>query len=361
MGTLDDESLIQTLDSENMLQALADLPDQIEAAWFHSRSFALPTHYIQATNVVIVGMGASAVAAQLAAALARTGSRKPVTTLEAAELPGFVDSHTLVIGVSYSGKTAETVTAFAEAGRRGAKLIGLSSGGEIGAICRKHRAPHFVIVYGAQSRSAFGYLTIPLLALLERLNFLELDVPDTSVSALAVGLRQHANALLPTVPTVHNAAKQLAEGLSGRLPLLVGSSLTRPAVARWQMQLAQNAKQAALTDELPGGLYSTLEGISFPVNLASQLKIVQLRTAFDDALVSSAHNAYHALAKRHRIDALDILIPGSHTLLEALFGLITLGDYTSYYLALLGGVDPSATPNMIELEQLRAAEGTVAR
>ncbi len=358
MATLDTESLVQTLDSENMLQALADLPDQIEAAWFHSQALALPTHYIQSTNVLVVGIGAGAVSGLVAQAVAQSTSRKPVVVLEQGSLPHYVDSHTLVIGISYSGKTTETVTALAEAGRRGAKLIGLSTGGDIGAICRKYRAPHFVIQYGAQSRSALGYLVIPLLAILQRLNVIEIERPNEAIAGLAAALRSTGANYLPTVPTAHNVAKQLAESTAGKLLLIVGSSATRPALRRWQMQLQQNAKLMSAIDEVPGGIYTTLEGLTFPAIVSEQLMIIQLRSAFDDLLTSSAHNAYSALARKRRISLQDILLPGSRSLIDELLGLILLGDYISYYLALLGGVDPSSTPTMLELQQLRASDST---
>lgn len=361
MATLDDESLIQTLDSENMLQSIADLPDQIDAAWFHSRTFSLPTHYIQSTNVVILGIGESVIGGLIATALAERVSRKPVVVVDSAMLPAYVDSHTLVIGISYSGRTAETVSAFAEAARRGAKLIGLSTGGELGALCRKYRAPHFVIQYGAQSRAAIGYLTIPIVAILERLNFVVLGSMDDSMSSLSLRVRSAINKYVPNIPASQNTAKQLASTLVGKLPLLVGSTVTRPILRRWQMQLQQNAKTLVLVDELPGGLYTSVDGFTFPGSLAEQLQILQIRSAGDDQLAATAHNAYHAFAKKRRLAVDEVIAAECDTLLEELFILLVLGDYVSYYLALLGGVDPSSTPNMIETLQLRSIEtGTIA-
>lgn len=359
MATLDNESLIQTLDSENMLGVLNDLPDQIDAAWFHSKAVALPTHYIQSTNVIIIGIGSSAVAGLVASTLSQSDSRKPIQVLEGGSLPEYVDSHTLVIGVSYSGKTPETVDAFAEAGKRGAKLFGVTTGGDIAALCRKYRAPLFTIQYGAQPRAAIGYLTVPIIAVLERLNFLSIGKVDETMRALSTVIQQQCERIGTRVPTSQNLAKQLATGISGTLPLLVGSPLTRPALRRWQMQLQQMAKTMTLVDELPSGLYTTLEGISFPSELTSSMFVLQLRLGNDNQFVATAHNAYTAFAKKRRLKVEDVLAPGSLTLIEELFALMVLGDFVSYYLALLAGVDPSSTPNMMELLQLRGDDSVM--
>ncbi|MBI4185748.1 SIS domain-containing protein [Candidatus Berkelbacteria bacterium] len=354
MGTLDSEALVSTLDTENMLQSIQDLPDQIEAAWEHAKTFALPTHYFQVSHVVVLGLGASAVSGYVVQALADLISRRPVSVVSTPILPAYVGNQTLVIASSYSGNTPEVVAAFQEAGERGAKLVGISTGGTVAALCRKYRAPHVAIQYGAQARAALGYLIIHLVSILERLSIVEIPQVETVMQTLSLALRVASDRYRPQVPTSQNPAKQLAEALSGRLPLIVSSRMLRSVARRWQYSLAQNAHILAIADEVHASLITTFEGLSFPAPVIPILSVVALRSANDSPATASAHNLLQVLAKRRKIAAHEVVLMSSHNLLDELLELMLLGDYTSYYAALLGGVDPSATPHMVELEQLRA-------
>lgn len=347
MGTLDNEAIIRSLDSENMLQSIQDLPDQVEAAWHQSQAITLPTHYIQAQAIVMLGLGASRVAAEVVRTLAERQSRRPVLVVSDGKLPSFVDSSTLVIGVSYTGKTPEVVSAFAEAGRRGAKLLGVSAGGDLASLCRKYRAPAFPIQYGAYPRAALGYLLIPIIATLNRLGFLELEHADDRIEQLVHRLRDTSSRLRPESSSIQNPAKQLAEYLVGYLPVLVGSPATLPALQRWQQQLQQNAKVFSVIDEAPALLHGGVEGWSYPGKLDQTVRYVTLATSDDTDDDALNLNIFRQLAKKHRFEVKDVLVERSDLLIE-LCDLILWADYVSYYLALLNGVDPSATPTIQE-------------
>ncbi|MBI4022955.1 hypothetical protein HY375_02225 [Candidatus Berkelbacteria bacterium] len=347
MDTLENETLIKSVDSENMLQSLMDMPDQIADACRLWDAFVLPTHFVQAKQIVILGVEAGAIAAHLVKELAQAVGRVPVEVVERSELPAYVSSQSLVVGIDYSGQTEEILEGFRQAGGLGAKLLGVSAGGELGALCRKYRAPHFHIQYGAPSRAALGYLLIPLLGLLARLGHVELD--RRSLDQLPGYLRSFQARLVPKVPEVQNPAKQLARQLSGKLPHVIASGLLMPVARRWQEQLAQNAHSHAIVSSLAQFSHSLVAGLDLPTAAQDLLVYVQLRSSHDGTLASLQQNLlarlFGKLGRRH-----EELVPSPQgSVLEEQLALIVWGDYVSYYLALLGGVDPAASAHMMFL------------
>lgn len=350
MGTLENEALIQSLDSENMLQSIMDLPDQVAAAWREFDQFVLPTHYIQASSVLLIGAGASAHAALIAANLAGSQSRIPVIVASQTSLPNYISNSTLVLAVSYSGETPEVVQMFEAAAKRGAKLLAISTGGALAALCRKYRAPHYHIRYGAQPRAAFGYLLTPIIATLHRLGFIEFDQAD-EMEEIVSGLRELLAAYAPSRPTSQNIAKGLAEQLHGSQPLLVASPLLGGVAARWTSQLAENAKTFASYAVIPEFTHTAVSGLDFPVHVKENVYVVTLRSSDDDDVVAAHHNSLVAQARREKLRIEEVVTQPSKSLLYNLYGLSVLGDCISFYLALLNGVDSSATPRSMEIRQ----------
>ncbi len=350
MGTLENESLIQSLDSENMLQSIMDLPDQVAASWREFNQFVLPTHYIQASSVLLIGMGASYHAALIAANMAGLQSRIPIVVAQQTSLPNYISNTTLVIAISYSGQTPEVVQMFEAAAKRGAKLLAISTGGELAALCRKYRSPHYHIRYGAQPRAAFGYLLTPIIAALHRLGFIEFD-QASEMDDITQGLRELITAYAPARSTSHNIAKGLAQQLHGSQPLLIASPLLSGVAARWVSQLAQNAKMFASFAVVPEFTHTAISGLDFPAQLKETLYLITLRSAQDDDVVAAHHNSLVAHARREKLRIEEVVAQSGKSLLYNLYGLSLLGDCVSFYLALLNGVDPSATPRTMDIKR----------
>ena len=92
---------------------------------------SLPSAYHATRSVVILGMGGSAISGDLARTLGSTTASVPIEVVRGYSIPGYVDSHTLVIAISFSGNTEETLAAFEAASRKGASLLVIAGGGEL--------------------------------------------------------------------------------------------------------------------------------------------------------------------------------------------------------------------------------------
>ncbi len=290
------------------------------------------------SRIVALGMGGSGIAGGLLGSLLTV----EVVSVRDYTLPPWIGEESLIVALSYSGNTEETLAAFAAARGRTRRLLAVTSGGELGRLCAKSGTPWIEIPPGYQPRAALGYLLFPLLGLFARLGL----GPDLG-EALAV-LDGLACALAPG--ETENEAQKLARRLAGRVPLVYGAGPTAPVAFRWKTQLNENAKQPAFWAELPELCHNEVVGWELTGRLLPQGTVIFLRSAHDHPRVGKRVEILQELLEARGIPWLDVPGRGEGSAAQ-LLSLLYLGDWTSYYLALLNGVDPTPVPIIQELKQ----------
>lgn len=338
---LDNLDLYSRLDSENHLQSLQDFPDQIFAAWSQFQRFVVPTSFLTAQNVVIMGLDTGLVAAEIAAILAQKSSRLPITICSGDDLPAWVNAKTIVIALSYTGSTGQIVLGAKKAISLGAKLVGVSTDGEIGAMCRKVKAPFFEITYGAKERSALPYLLMPIVGLLDRLDLI--TVAPGEIQTIHSNLVALGQKLSPLNPAIDNNAKYLAERLQGRLPFIMASKQLEPVARRWKNSLHQSAQMLSMFDTFPEITENSIVGLSNYTDLSEALIFIGLRSHTDNEYTSLQQNVFQDLAKhRWGFTYEEIVAQPQSSLLGDILTLILWGDYVSYYCAMIRNLDPNS-------------------
>ena len=121
--TLDDPAVIAKIDASNMLARVRELPRQLTQARRVAATVTLDDRHRDVDLVVVLGMGGSAIGAELVAGLAGDRLRVPLIVHRDYGLPAWVGPRTLVIAASHSGDTVETLSGAAEARRRGLPLV----------------------------------------------------------------------------------------------------------------------------------------------------------------------------------------------------------------------------------------------
>lgn len=346
---LDDRRGLDKLDTKQMLGSIQEFPEQIESAWQALQSISLPTHYVQAKNIVVLGMGGSALAGELAVALGRNSLPIPIEIYRDYGCPGYVGKDSLIIAISYSGNTEETVDGFLHAARRGAKLLAISAGGELGALTRKFQVPLIPIDYGAEGRAAFGYLFVAVAVVLQKLRLLSFGA--TEYTETAVLLRAYGQKLDPDRPINENPAKDLATKLRNRVPIVIGSGTMAVVARRWKTQINENGRLAAFAEPMPELCHNLIVSMDrssrqrdhyLAVFLDSHFSHARniLRTAIVNRLLSDNHVPTEHL----------VMQPAGTPLSEALLATL-LGDYVSYYIGIQAGIDPSIGPSIQRLKK----------
>lgn len=350
---LDEEKQLKKLDTDNMLQAISDFPAQIESCWKQMKSFSIPTHYIQAKNIIILGMGGSAIGGALVSSFVLKKSRVPIFVHRDYDLPVFVGSDTLVIGVSYSGNTEETISGFEKAGQLTNKLIGISTGGQLGSLCRKFRAPFFEINYGSQPRAALGYLLTAVLGIATKLGFIEVE--DHEINEAIVLLKAMEGKIHPGVRAAQNQAKQLADRLRDKTPIIIGSGELSEVARRWKTQFNENSKQVAHFEILPEVNHNAIVGLDFPKKLSEKIFVILLQSKFSHPRVKIREQVTLQLFQQRKIQYETIYLQSATTPLNEMLLAIFLGDYVSYYLAMLNAVNPTTIEPINYLKDRLAA------
>lgn len=341
-----------SVDKDNLHRILAAFPDQLEAAHKAMAKMALPDSFRHCRQVVFCGMGGSGIGGELAAEVLPTQARKPVAVVHDYHLPAYVGPDTVVAVVSYSGTTEEAISCFHEALERRAGVMVVTSGGPLLKLAQQAKVPLYHFTYAAPPRDSLGYLFVPLLNVLAAAGVLE---PSEINLKPAIKLaRTEVASFLPSVPTATNPAKTLAFRLYDHVPIVVGAQLTQAVARRWKDQLNEHSKSAAWFDAFPELNHNTVEGFTWPARWHEDALMVLLRTKFDDAQVAKRFDLFMEWLQERPVLHEVITAHGEDVWSQKL-SLLILGDWVSYYLALLYRTDPSAIAVINELKtKLRA-------
>lgn len=333
------------LDSSGMFEAAAGLPEQVLAA-AGAAGGTRPTTAEAIRHVVVAGMGASGVAGDVLAATAGPTLPVPVVVVKSYTLPVFVGPGTLVLAVSFSGDTEETLETASQALERGAGLVAVTQGGRLGALAERAGAA-VVPVPGdiPRPRAALGALAVPLLITLEQLGLL----PGASAQIqLAVDqLRRRRDQLVgPAGP-----AEGLARRIGRTIPLVYGGeALGAVAAARWKTQVNENAKTPAFFASYPELCHNEVAGWGQHGDVTRQLlTLVNLRHGYEHPQVARRVRLVGELVEEVMAGIIEVVAEGRGELAQ-LFDLMLIGDFVSLHLAAKEGLDPGPVPALDELE-----------
>jgi glucose/mannose-6-phosphate isomerase len=350
---LDDLSRFKQLDPQDMLAHINGLPEQLQSAWELSKTqpfegFKFPKGSLQ--QVVVCGMGGSAIGADLVAAAVMDTCPVPVLVHRDYGLPGFAKgAGTLVICSSHSGNTEETLDAFETALRNGCRVLAICTGGKLAEKAQEAGVPVWRFEHAGQPRAAVGFSFGLILGALSRLGL----VPDASadVAEAVEEMKSQQKALVAESPVAHNPAKRLAGQLMGRWVTVFGAGVLAPVARRWKGQLNEVAKAVANFEFIPEANHNTLAGILNPPEVVPPHVISLFLRAPSDHPRNRLR--LKTTRKAYMLEGLNVdgYMARGKTPLAHMWTALHFGDYMAYYLAMAYGIDP--TP-VVALETLKA-------
>jgi glucose/mannose-6-phosphate isomerase len=338
-SVLDDAARRAALDAQNMIALTHEFPEQCRKGLNIAMQFNPPTPRLPIQNVVVTGLGGSAVGGDLLRVLVEDNGEVPLVVNRDYQMPAFVNDRTFVIAASYSGNTEETLSAFEDAQDRGALLACVTSGGELAQRAAHYGTPVAFIPRGQPPRSAMGYLFIPMLMAAHKVGVIRRDPTGDLQNAIALleKAREQWNA---DVPFEKNPAKQLAAKLYGKLPIVYGSQAYSTVVAfRWKTQLNENTKIHAYSNGYPEMNHNEILGWVLAKQQVPNLAVVLLRDQMERPKIVARLETTRRLFAR-AADVHEVFAEGQ-SLLARMLHAIYLGDWVSCYLALLYGVNPT--------------------
>jgi glucose/mannose-6-phosphate isomerase len=336
-------------DTQNMYDHIQDFYKQLIDGISLGETVAFDDlHYAGFKNIILAGMGGSAIGGEILRSFLKPQLKIPFEIQRNYGLPGTADKHTLVICSSYSGGTEETLSAFERALELQCKIICITTGGELLKRAKRNNIPVVNTPAGLMPREALGYSFAPLLTLFSRLGLCE-NFSD-SLRACAEILKKRNNEY--SFNNDNNPACELAAKLTGKIIVIYSGPDYLDAIGmRWKGQICENAKQLAFCNVFPEFNHNELVGWESAAKISSNYAVLILRDKDDHKQVAARMDIVTKILKQKGIEAIELWSQGDD-ILSRVFSLIQLGDYASYYLALLNKVDP--TP--IELIQYMKQE-----
>ncbi len=338
MVDLDNASVYSQFDKSGMLAHLHSFPDQGRKAWQKVQAFELPRSYSSISNVVILGMGGSAIGGDIVQRLASLESKSPAWVHRDYGLPGFVDESTLLIACSYSGNTEETLSAFRQALKTRARKLVITAGGELKELAEANGIPVFLVDYTAPPRAAFPHNFVPLVGVFQKLGLI--GDKSAELGETVKILSEVTADLAETKPFASNPAKQLAVKLHRRVVIIYGAEILSEVARRWKAQLNENSKNWAFFESFPELNHNAVIGYEFPVEVKDKAFVIMLGSDSLGPRIWLRYRATAELLTRAGIDHELIEGRGDSTL-SRIMSMVLLGDYCSFYLAMLNEVDPT--------------------
>ena len=344
---------IAKVDRGGMRDVIASFPEQLAEGM--RLGLGIGADLVAAPRVFLLGMGGSGIAGEVFASWVADRARVPIQPVHDYRLPSHAEPGDLLLAVSYSGETEETLAAAAEGIKLGCRLVAVTSGGSLARLARETGAPLIEVPGGIPPRYAFGYFfgILPSLAA----KWVEGDLHGELERARA-HLRELRDRLRPETPLQRNRAKTLAMRLKGTTPIVYGAPPFDSIAKRWQTQFNENAKMLAFSSTLPEADHNEIVGWALDAS-ARRFTPILLRDADETPEMRRRLDATAAMFGKHT--RVEQVRDGGDQLLGRMLGTLFLGDYVSLYLAALRRVDPAPMAPITQLKRrLRRAPPTKA-
>lgn len=345
MRNLNKQEELEKYDTGKIVSSIRMLPDQLEQAWVEIKLLDVKKECSLSKNVVICGMGGSALGGRIVDSLLNESVRLPIEISTDYSIPKYVNKESLVLITSYSGNTEETLNALSEALQSKASVFIITTGGEMASILRKENLDGYVYDPKAnpsgQPRMALGYSIGSTMAILSKCGFLEIS--DDDIYSLVANIRNIVRDFDSDSNENANTAKSYARKLSNKLPVLISSEHLNGVTHAFKNQLNENSKTFSVAFDLPELNHHLLEGLMFPKKIRETLHFIFINSKKYNTRTQRRYKITQEVVKKNGFDY-DEYHFQSNKNLDQIFELLTLSSFVSFYLAYLNETDPSVIP-----------------
>lgn len=349
---LDDVALLKAADPGKVLASIEAMGSQCEAATAAVGAASLSDAMVGPSQIVVAGMGGSALGAEIASALLAPSLRAPIAIVRDYTLPAWVGAKTLVVLSSYSGTTEETLAAADTALARTGLVVGISGGGELAAKLAARGRPTVMIDPAdnpcGQPRFALAASLFALLGILDHARVAErfFDALGGCAEAARAGaafLDSARGRYGVATPRASNLAKETALFLEGRGTAVVASEHLAGNARVLSNQLNETAKSYAVAFAIPELNHHLMEGLQFPEMNRGALAFLFVESSLYGARVRARYAATREVVARQGVPEKTLAPAGETPMFEALDTLL-LSSYLAFYLALRNKQDPAKIP-----------------
>jgi len=340
MNNLDDIRKIDEIDPSGMLKAEEEFYRQLTG----SKEIIKNTDISRLSGnefkgLAILGMGGSGFSGDIIKALTADEIKIPVAVVKGYDLPAFIGKGWLVMAVSYSGNTEETISAVKKAIDQGSEIIVKCSGGKLERLAQNFGYTLVKIPSGLQPRGAIGYLFYPAYLALKELGFIEIKAEDEEEAFKMI--KDKSVTYNRNNPAEKNLAKKLAIDIGDRLPIIYGTEGIYTALAyRLKCEINENGKTPCWWHDFSELNHNETVGWERLSDITKKFVVITFRDP-DETPKLKTRIEITLEQVREKVDSIiQIPVEGKSKLAKALSTLY-LGDISSVYHAIFTGVDPT--------------------
>ena len=334
---------MEKIDKDNMYGSIWDFPENILEALDLGENIILKNKYSGINKIIVAGMGGSAIGGDVVLSLIGDEIKIPYFVIRGYNIPNWVDSTTLVICSSYSGNTEETIEILEKAKSFQAKIVAITTGGELETLCKKYNFDRVIIPSGLQPRAALAFSFIPILFVLFKLNIIPNNFLKWLMSSTNL-IKQ--NRQIYSKKNNDNSAWVLAKKIYNKIPIIYADSDTLNTLAvRMKGQICENGKILAYHNTFPEMNHNEIVGWEKNSKLFKSYFIIWL---FDKKM--NKRNKARQVIVMNMLDEIGLdqfkLEVIGNNFEERFLLLIHYGDWLSYWCAILQKIDPSPVKNI---------------
>jgi glucose/mannose-6-phosphate isomerase len=344
---LDQPEKLKEIDKSDMLSHLMKTPDYCQDVINRAKQAKVPEK-VEPKNIIIAGMGGSAIGGEILQNWLRNELPIPIQVCNDYTLPAYANKDTLFFANSYSGSTEETLSVFLDAIRRKCTTIVTTSGGHLLSFSKELQVPYVTIPSQIPPRAALPYLFFSLPVLMERMGLLP-SVEEELQEAIQV-LKKVGEENSPEIPTEDNQAKKLALELVETIPIIYGFRQYQSIAHRLKTQFNENSKVPSKHDVFPELNHNETVGWEAPELLTKNYSIILIRDHDEPPEIRHRIETTKSLVLHKAKKVLEIHARGEGKLAK-MFSVLRVGDFTSVYLAILQGVDPTPVKIIDEVKR----------
>jgi len=336
------------IDPQGMKDAVYNFADDINKSSKIGKKIILNKKYNNIHNIIVVGMGGSAIGGDINKMLLKNDLSIPLIVSRNYFIPKWANKHSLVVVSSYSGGTEETLSAFKDALSKECQIYGITTGGILSKELSSNDLDFILIPSGLQPRAALAYSFVPMLYLFLHLGLIKIDLNNNLMNSIKLLKSVRDDYMLNDQK---NPTWVLSNKIFNTIPILYGETDNTSVIAlRWSNQLSENSKMLAFCNEIPEFNHNEIVGWENNPNLIEKLSIIWLSDESDQERISIRQKISEKILETMVKNQFKISLHGSSRF-DRLLHLMHFGDWVSLWCAYLHGTDPSPVDKISRLKK----------
>ena len=336
------------IDPQGMKEAVYNFADDINQASEIGKKIILNNQYNNIENIIVVGMGGSAIGGDINRMLLKNDLTIPLIVSRNYFIPKWANKRTLVVVSSYSGGTEETLSAFKDALSKECQIYGITTGGILSKELSSNNLDFTLIPSGLQPRAALAYSFVPMLYLFLHIGLIKIELDNDLISSINLLRSVRDNYSLNNQK---NPTWELSNKIFNTIPIIYGETDNTSTIAlRWSNQLSENSKMLSFCNEIPEFNHNEIVGWENNPNIIENFSIIWLSDESDQQRITIRKKISKKILETTLKKQFEISLNGS-TRFERLLHLIHFGDWVSLWCAYIHGTDPSPVEKISRLKK----------